>query len=451
MTGLHYRERSRRLVAFGGVGLAISPFLPWATIALLGSLDLFQLLRASNSSPAWAWVVVLIGLTLAYFAGRLELRKVRRLGKFAGVILALYMGLILIEANHATSSSGGLASVGIGADAAFLAAVLVLLGGFLRDPALTAAQSREPSSRTPTAVPALVPPPNPAGVSVSAEVPYCTECGAELEAGARFCSSCGASQAPPEPPTASTPPDRAASRETVVAGSESARSTAPPPARQAPPGAAPSPARRWSRGLVGAIVAIAILAGAGVGLVIVLISTNKHQATSTTVAQPNSAGAVSGPGPSSSSSAPPASAPVGAATQPFPQSFQPMDTGRGSSAELPTDSGWLPSQPQNLGSSTHPLLETTDPGPGSALVLVDYTPQDTPNAGSVASAGSGTVAGVGTEEDVLQPGTVPDCTAPFCVDYLQSHGRGGVAVVAGGDSLTYANALAARVISSWVQ
>jgi Protein of unknown function (DUF2510) len=182
-----YGERSRRLAGIGGFVLAVSPFLTWANFVLLGGLNLFQLLRVTNGSTGVAWILLLLGLGIAIYAGRrAQIRKVRRLGKVAGVILVLYLGLVLIEANSATADTGGLASLGIGPFAAFIGAVLVLLAGFLQDPGLANKSAGGPPH--PRVVPPLAPVERQEGV-------LCEQCSARIDADSRFCSECGAAQA----------------------------------------------------------------------------------------------------------------------------------------------------------------------------------------------------------------------------------------------------------------
>jgi len=56
------------LVCIGGALLAVPPFLTWLNVALLGSLNLFQVLSGSHRSAALAWLAVGTGGTAALIA-----------------------------------------------------------------------------------------------------------------------------------------------------------------------------------------------------------------------------------------------------------------------------------------------------------------------------------------------------------------------------------------------
>jgi hypothetical protein len=51
-------DHARALVIGGGVALAISPFLTWVKVILLGDLSLFQLFNAAGRGTGWAWAAV---------------------------------------------------------------------------------------------------------------------------------------------------------------------------------------------------------------------------------------------------------------------------------------------------------------------------------------------------------------------------------------------------------
>src|SRR3954452_12134488 len=62
--------RARILVLGGGLALAVSPFLTWIKVILLGDLSLFQLYEAAGSGTGWAWSAVLAGAVAAFVALR---------------------------------------------------------------------------------------------------------------------------------------------------------------------------------------------------------------------------------------------------------------------------------------------------------------------------------------------------------------------------------------------
>ena len=63
-------DRARALVGFGGVALAVAPFLPWVKVILLGNLSLFQLFDAAGRGDGWAWAAVVGGGAAAVVALR---------------------------------------------------------------------------------------------------------------------------------------------------------------------------------------------------------------------------------------------------------------------------------------------------------------------------------------------------------------------------------------------
>src|SRR5947209_2964524 len=84
---LNFNGGTRQLVALGGLLTAVAPFLAWERVILLGSLDLFNLVSASDASPLWALVVPAIGLAAILVAGMAsDLTTVRSMGLALGLI-----------------------------------------------------------------------------------------------------------------------------------------------------------------------------------------------------------------------------------------------------------------------------------------------------------------------------------------------------------------------------
>jgi hypothetical protein len=120
------------LVAGGGGLLALSTLLPWVSVVLVGSVDLFRLTSLTNSVVVLPWGLVAagIGLAAAALAGvRLDHLTA---GCLITVITAVLFGggdlVYLIRAVHA---SDGLASLDIGMYAC-IAALVLLVVAFVR-------------------------------------------------------------------------------------------------------------------------------------------------------------------------------------------------------------------------------------------------------------------------------------------------------------------------------
>lgn len=67
-------DRASVLVLAGGVALAVSPFLTWVKVFLLGDLSLFQLFDAAGRSSSLAWGAVVAGGVAAVVAFRVPPR-----------------------------------------------------------------------------------------------------------------------------------------------------------------------------------------------------------------------------------------------------------------------------------------------------------------------------------------------------------------------------------------
>lgn len=122
----------RRLVVGGGVALAVSPFLTWVKVALLGDLTLFQLYSAAGRSNGWAWAAVLAGgaAALVGVRGR-NSESVRMAGLLVGAIGGVMAGYALIGLRHDIREIDGLAAVGIGPYVAIAGCVAMAVGGLM--------------------------------------------------------------------------------------------------------------------------------------------------------------------------------------------------------------------------------------------------------------------------------------------------------------------------------
>jgi len=124
-------DRSRKLVIGGGVAFAISPFLPWVKVILLGNLTLFQLFSAAGRSDGWAWAAVFAGGAAAIVAFRTQDPKpIRLAGLLVGVIGGLVAAYALIGLRHEIRDAHGLAALGIGPYVSVGGCIAMAIGGF---------------------------------------------------------------------------------------------------------------------------------------------------------------------------------------------------------------------------------------------------------------------------------------------------------------------------------
>jgi hypothetical protein len=120
------------VVVGGGVALAISPFLTWVKVILLGSLSLFQLFDAAGRSSGLAWGAVVAGGAAAAvaFKGR-NAAAVRGVGMAVGLLggaLALYA---LVGLREELQEAHGLATVGIGPYVAVGGCLAMVVGALM--------------------------------------------------------------------------------------------------------------------------------------------------------------------------------------------------------------------------------------------------------------------------------------------------------------------------------
>lgn len=137
-------EPARVTVICGGAALAISPFLTWVKVVLLGNLTLFQLFNATGRSSGWAWAALLAGglVTGAGFNERrpFTLRGIGlSIGLAAGVIAIVTLERMLDDLRE----TQGLATVGIGPYVAVGGCLAIVIGSLML-------KSREPGVRRAT-------------------------------------------------------------------------------------------------------------------------------------------------------------------------------------------------------------------------------------------------------------------------------------------------------------
>lgn len=124
--------RARTLVLGGGVALAVSPFLTWVKVILLGNLSLFQLFDAAGRGNGLAWAAVLGGGAAAFVAlrGR-DSSTLRGVGFSVGLLgggLAIYA---LADLRHDLDEVQGLATIGIGPYVAVAGCVAMVAGALV--------------------------------------------------------------------------------------------------------------------------------------------------------------------------------------------------------------------------------------------------------------------------------------------------------------------------------
>lgn len=126
---------SRRLLIGGGIALAVSPFLPWVKVILLGDLSLFQLYSAAGRSRFWPWAAVFAGGLVA--AAALDNRR-REATRHAAMLVGALGGVMAVYAlvglRHDIREADGFAAIGVGPYVAIAGCVAIVVGGFLARP-----------------------------------------------------------------------------------------------------------------------------------------------------------------------------------------------------------------------------------------------------------------------------------------------------------------------------
>ncbi|HSE67102.1 MAG TPA: hypothetical protein VLB12_08955 [Gemmatimonadales bacterium] len=120
------------MIVGGGIALAISPFLTWVKVFLLGNLSLFQLFDAAGRSNGWAWAAVLAGATVAFIAFREQKpATVRGIGLSIGILGGLLATFALVALRNDLRDVHGLAAIGIGPYIAVGGCVAMVVGAVM--------------------------------------------------------------------------------------------------------------------------------------------------------------------------------------------------------------------------------------------------------------------------------------------------------------------------------
>lgn len=132
------------------------------------------------------------------------------------------------------------------------------------------------------------------------------------------------------------------------------------------------------------------------------------------------------------------------------QPYSPSDPDYFYVAEVPTGGGW--SAPVESYPTGGELLRTSMRGPDGTLLIIDYTPNETPQLGGsydAASTSTQTNFGPATEYIFSESEGLPDCNGRPCADFLIDDGAGGGwGVLGGGPSLAVAEGIASHVAQS---
>lgn len=126
-------SRLRATVGIAGAVLTITPLLGWVHVALLGSLNLLQILRFDGISTVFVWAGMLASAAVAltaFLSARDDV--IRNTGATLGVVCGGGTVLLLIGAIRAVGQGDGLASVSIGPWVACIACAALTFGGFYR-------------------------------------------------------------------------------------------------------------------------------------------------------------------------------------------------------------------------------------------------------------------------------------------------------------------------------
>lgn len=128
-TRIRKKDNSRNVIGIGGIVFAVSPFLSWANIALLGSLNLFQLSNANGSTQAIIWGAVIAGGAVALISfNRNSVRDVQVAGLIVGLTGGAGSFWVLERMIKAVAGAEGLAKTGIGGYVAVGACIAMVVG-----------------------------------------------------------------------------------------------------------------------------------------------------------------------------------------------------------------------------------------------------------------------------------------------------------------------------------
>jgi peptidoglycan/LPS O-acetylase OafA/YrhL len=126
------RSRASMVVVGGGAALAISPFLTWVQVILLGNLSLFQLFTAAGRSSALAWGAVVAGAAAAIVALRnTRPSTVRGTALAVGLLGGALAVYALVVLRHELRDAHGLAVIGIGPYIAIAGCIAMVAGALI--------------------------------------------------------------------------------------------------------------------------------------------------------------------------------------------------------------------------------------------------------------------------------------------------------------------------------
>ena len=121
------------VIALGGVTLAVSPFLTWAKVVLIGDLNLFQLLQASgHNGSGLAWGAVLAGGAVALNVLTLG-AKPRTVGVMVGGTAGVIAVIEFVHLFHDIRQLDGLVTTSYGPWIAVIGCAMMVVGGLLPD------------------------------------------------------------------------------------------------------------------------------------------------------------------------------------------------------------------------------------------------------------------------------------------------------------------------------
>lgn len=132
-------------MAVGGALVAVGPFISWVSVPLLGSLNLFSLLAASEGAEGVAWFPVVIGglvFLTAMAAG--DGAAARTFSVIGGLLIGLLGIPLAISLANEVGRSGGFAQLGLGSWMTVAGAVLMFVGAVS---GTTKARPHKPKSR----------------------------------------------------------------------------------------------------------------------------------------------------------------------------------------------------------------------------------------------------------------------------------------------------------------
>ena len=122
----------KAVMAIGGGALAISPFLTWVNVILLGGLNLFQLLRVSGHPTGLVWIAVGIGaLVFCLSLVSNDQGNVRALAVLGGLAVGVPALLLFSGMVDSVRHAQGLVRVSFGPWVGLLGCVGMVVGGLM--------------------------------------------------------------------------------------------------------------------------------------------------------------------------------------------------------------------------------------------------------------------------------------------------------------------------------